>query len=173
MVANGALPGCDEANDKWPRGCQSWVSTTLRKRAARPLTTGTTSLPRGTASAPPGQKSFCTSTTMRTSSLPGSTGMLISTVQVYSLSLQPKSGPRLQAAIDLVGEFDQIVRDLDRIGGARLEPPQRFGQIFELALRPLPDLIERRRGRDALTFDHHRVKERFASRLVIGEREEI
>src|SRR5262245_20044651 len=65
MVSKGFFPGWEEANEAWPGGCQSWVSTTFSKRAARRLITGTTSSPFGTASAPPGQKSFCTSTTIR------------------------------------------------------------------------------------------------------------
>ncbi len=52
----GCLPGCVEANDRCPRGCQSCVSTTLRNISARRLTIVTTSSPRGTASAPPGTK---------------------------------------------------------------------------------------------------------------------
>src|SRR5918996_6020692 len=65
MVSKGFFPGCEEAKEAWPRGCQSWVSTMFSKRAASRLMSGTTSSPFGTARAPPGQKSFCTSTTMR------------------------------------------------------------------------------------------------------------
>src|SRR5918999_2339746 len=65
MVSKGFLPGCEEAKEAWPRGCQSWVRTTLSNFATSRLITGTTSSPFRTASAPPGQKSFCTSTTMR------------------------------------------------------------------------------------------------------------
>src|SRR5450631_4607976 len=61
MVSNGAEPGCDVANELWPDGCQSCVSTTCLKRSLSRLTTGTTASPSPTASAPPLQKSFCTS----------------------------------------------------------------------------------------------------------------
>ncbi len=37
MVSKGFFPGCDEAKEAWPRGCQSWVRTTFSKRAARRL----------------------------------------------------------------------------------------------------------------------------------------
>ena len=55
------------ANETWSPGCQSWVSTTLVKFAAIRLIAGTTFSPPGTASAPPVQKSFCTSITSSTS----------------------------------------------------------------------------------------------------------
>src|SRR5919201_1674679 len=67
MVSNGRRSGCAEANEKCPAGCQSCVSTTCWNLCASSLITGTTSSPRGTASLPPGQKSFWTSTTSRTS----------------------------------------------------------------------------------------------------------
>src|SRR6202042_260018 len=66
-VSNGLLPGCEEAKEIWPVGCQSWVSTTLAKRSPRRLTSGTIASPSATASAPPGMKSFCMSITRRTS----------------------------------------------------------------------------------------------------------
>src|SRR5580704_1054032 len=67
MIPNGLAPGCADAKDACPRGCQSWVSTTLAKLSARRLTSGTIESPSSTASAPPGMKSFCMSTTRRTS----------------------------------------------------------------------------------------------------------
>src|SRR5579883_2299189 len=63
MVWNGSAPGWLLANEEWPAGCQSCVSTTCAKRCASRLITGTTASPSATASAPPGQKSFCTSIT--------------------------------------------------------------------------------------------------------------
>src|SRR3989337_1281989 len=60
---NGRFPRWLEANEAWPAGCQSCVSTTTAKRSAISLTSGTISSPCATASAPPGRKSFCTSTT--------------------------------------------------------------------------------------------------------------
>src|SRR3954451_22768729 len=68
MVSNAAEPGCAVANELWPAGCQSWVSATWPKPSARRLMTGTTASPSPTASAPPGQKSFCTSMIKSTSS---------------------------------------------------------------------------------------------------------
>src|ERR1700682_6441806 len=68
MVSNAAEPGCDVAKELWPDGCQSWVSATWPKRSVRRLMTGTTASPSATASAPPAQKSFCTSITSSTSS---------------------------------------------------------------------------------------------------------
>src|SRR4029453_13513600 len=70
MVVNGS-PLWVEAKDEWPFGCQSWVSTTCWNCAISLLTRGTISSPLGTASAPPGQKSFCTSMTMSASSAVG------------------------------------------------------------------------------------------------------
>ena len=49
------------------RGCQSWVKTRTANAGAMRLTSGTTRSPSATASAPPGQKSFCTSMTMSAS----------------------------------------------------------------------------------------------------------
>ena len=46
-VSNGRLPRCDDANERWPGGCQSCVSTTWLKRVATRLTIGTTSSHRG------------------------------------------------------------------------------------------------------------------------------
>jgi hypothetical protein len=46
------------------------VKTLTAKRGSSRLITGTTASPSGTARAPPGQKSFCTSTTI--SAAPGS-----------------------------------------------------------------------------------------------------
>src|SRR5688572_18531624 len=60
-----------DAKEEWPRGCQSWVSTTWRNCPIRRLTVGTISSPFGTARLPPGQKSFCTSMTTSTSSSVG------------------------------------------------------------------------------------------------------
>src|SRR6266446_8946928 len=71
MVSNAAEPGCDVAKELWPDGCQSWVSATWPKHSVRRLMTGTTASPSATASAPPAQKSFCTSIISSKSSLPG------------------------------------------------------------------------------------------------------
>ena len=66
--------------------------------------------------------------------------------------IQDLSLRRLQAAIDLVGELDQIVGDLDRIGRAPARAAATVRQSFELALRLLPDFIERRRRPQAPAF---------------------
>src|SRR4029453_7370157 len=69
-----AVKGCPlwvEAKEEWPRGCQSWVRITWSNRPIRRLTKGKISSPFGTASAPPGQKSFCTSMTISASSAVG------------------------------------------------------------------------------------------------------
>src|SRR5262245_56416396 len=87
MVSNGCRPGCDEANDRWPAGCQSCVSATCGNFSARRLINGTTSSPRGTASAPPGQKSFWTSTTRRRSVSVG----VISLLTTSRLSSRPSA----------------------------------------------------------------------------------
>src|SRR5580704_426581 len=139
MVSNGCRPGCEEANDKWPRGCQSWVSTTLRNRAAIRLTIGTTSSPRGTASAPPGQKSFCTSTAMRTSLSPN---VAVSLALMASISWPRLELRALHAAVHLRGERHQFVGNFDRIGRAGFQLAQRLGQALELALHARPDRIE-------------------------------
>src|ERR1044072_3627793 len=70
MVVKGS-PLWVEAKDEWPFGCQSCVSTTCWNCSIRRLTRGTISSPLGTASAPPGQKSFCTSMTISASSAVG------------------------------------------------------------------------------------------------------
>ncbi len=54
MTSSGARPGCEEANEACPGGCQSWVATTIGKRGIRALITGTTSSPPRTARAPAG-----------------------------------------------------------------------------------------------------------------------
>ena len=67
IVSNGCRPGWALANEACPGGCQSWVRITCVNSPASRLTAGTIASPSGTASAPPGQKSFCTSTMIRTS----------------------------------------------------------------------------------------------------------
>src|SRR6185436_11165097 len=57
----------------WPGVCQSCVTTTFSNLRASWLTSGTISSPCFTSSAPPGQKSFCTSTTIRQSVARGMT----------------------------------------------------------------------------------------------------
>src|SRR5436190_2660082 len=51
----------------WAGVCQSCVTTTFSNLRASWLMSGTISSPCFTSSAPPGQKSFCTSTTIRQS----------------------------------------------------------------------------------------------------------
>src|ERR1700730_5077856 len=67
MRSKGLRPSWLLAKERWPGGCQSWVASTWAKCRARRFTTGTMASPCGTASAPPGQKSFCASVTIRTS----------------------------------------------------------------------------------------------------------
>ena len=59
----GHGPPC-ATNDEWSAGCQSRVAIVSANRAsaANALIGAITSSPAGTASAPPGRKSFCTST---------------------------------------------------------------------------------------------------------------
>ncbi len=64
VVEKGAAPAWLEAKLEWPAGCQSCVSTTWLAEPISRFTTGTISSPPPTASAPPGQKSFCMSMTM-------------------------------------------------------------------------------------------------------------
>ena len=78
--------------------------------------------------APPGQKSFWMSTTSSTSLL--ADGHVFFHDGHLSLLHQP--------AIDLGGEFDQRIRDVNRIGGIRFEFAQRLGQPLQFALRPAP-----------------------------------
>src|SRR5271156_5711041 len=68
VTSNGLAPSCEDANDAWPAGCQSWVTTTFSNARPSRSTSGMIASPSATASAPPGRKSFCTSITMRTSS---------------------------------------------------------------------------------------------------------
>src|ERR1700677_4487445 len=68
VTSNGLAPACEDANEAWPAGWQSWVITTLSKARARRSTSGMIASPSATASAPPGRKSFCTSMTRRASS---------------------------------------------------------------------------------------------------------
>jgi hypothetical protein len=51
-------------------GCQSREATTVEKQGIQALMMGMMASPSATGSAPPGQKSFCTSTTSRTVSRP-------------------------------------------------------------------------------------------------------
>src|SRR5271170_5690685 len=69
MVVYGCAPGWALAKEICPAGCQSCVRMTCANFAASALTTGTISSPPATASAPPGQKSFCISITSRASVL--------------------------------------------------------------------------------------------------------
>src|SRR5271167_1393770 len=78
VTSNGMAPACEEANDAWPAGCQSWVTTTLSNSRARRSTSVMIASPSATASAPPGRKSFCTSITSRTSSAVMTIGASIS-----------------------------------------------------------------------------------------------
>src|SRR4029450_174984 len=55
------------ANEAWPGGCQSCVSTIWSWRPIRRLTSGTIARAPGTARAPPSQKAFCMSTTINAS----------------------------------------------------------------------------------------------------------
>src|SRR5919199_2099075 len=57
-------------NERWSCGCQSWVATTVPKRGISSFSVSTIWSPSFTASAPPGQKSFCTSTTINASCSP-------------------------------------------------------------------------------------------------------
>src|SRR5205807_8527394 len=52
-------------NEQWMAGCQSRLATTSGTAAATPFTTPKMASPRGTARAPPGQKSTCGSTIKR------------------------------------------------------------------------------------------------------------
>src|SRR5205085_2213934 len=61
----GLLPGWLDAKLPWPAGCQSCVATTRSNRGCSSFAIGMTSSPRGTASAPPGRKSFWMSTRIR------------------------------------------------------------------------------------------------------------
>src|SRR5579863_2538299 len=139
MVSWGCRPGCEEAKEAWPGGCQSWVRTTWAKRRVRSLIGPTTASPSGTASAPPGQKSFCTSTTMRTSVSEGTIMGVILTRRVLpqyparpgvrrrELVLGPGSGGQAEAAVDFGGQGAQGGGDFDRVGEG-LEGAQRLGE---------------------------------------------
>src|SRR5262245_55872896 len=165
MVSKGFLPGCVVAKEKWPGACQSCVSTTWWNRAARRLTIGTISSPCGTASAPPGQKSFCTSTTMSTSLPSMVAASLISgsrrarSAFARSLSKIWQVCLHFQPVVELRRKFLEFVGDLDRIGRARLEAAQGFGQPFKLALGVAPNVIERRRRAQAAAVLHHELEE--------------
>src|SRR5262245_43882268 len=88
---------------------------------------------------------------------------------VATLSVSPlASRPRplclhLRPAIALRRQLLERVGALDRIGRARLESPQGFGQPFKLALGVLPDVIDRRRRPQPTSVLHHRFEERFAA----------
>src|SRR3712207_404060 len=85
VVSKGCRAGWLEAKEAWPSGCQSCVSTTWRKALARRLIGAITASPSGTASAPPGRKSYWTSTTIRMSVSPG-----ISFVRCVMPTLHPQ-----------------------------------------------------------------------------------
>src|ERR1700722_6368293 len=170
MVSNGCRPGCEEANDKWPRGCQSWVSTTLRNRAAIRLTIGTTSSPRGTASAPPGQKSFCTSTAMRTSLSPN---VAVALALMASISWPRLELRALHAAVHLRGKLFKLVGNFDRIRRSGFQLAQRFGQALELALHARPDRIEGFRRLQSSAVLHDEMQQRLSGFVVTFKRQNI
>src|SRR4029450_11638832 len=65
-----------DSKEQCSAGCQSMVATDSHRCSKSRLITGTTSSPYGTARAPPGQKSFCTST-MINASVSGSTEIVL------------------------------------------------------------------------------------------------
>src|SRR5215831_15843396 len=130
MESKGLLPGWEFANDWWPGGCQSCVSTTFSKRLASSFTTGTTSSPFCTASLPPGQKSFCTSTTMSASAAPG---LSFSAMSRRALDLD-QAVVEGRAAAD-VG--DRLRRDFVRVAAVRSELLPPYGERDHHALARL------------------------------------
>src|ERR1700677_5172585 len=106
VTSNGLAPACEDANEAWPVGCQSWVITTLSKARRRRATSGMMASPSATASAPPGRKSFCTSITSRTSSP-------VMTIGVVSTSASP-AGPRERANTLALEQYHDHEREHER-----------------------------------------------------------
>ena len=79
MVSNGARPGWLAANEMWSAGCQSCVSTTLAKRGAMRLMTGTMASPSATAKPPPGMKPYWAS--MMINAVASSSLFMVSTIK--------------------------------------------------------------------------------------------
>src|ERR1700677_3827476 len=103
---------------------------------------GTISSPWGTASAPPGQKSFCTSMTIKTSLPP----MVAPSFMIQDLSCIQDlviSFRRLQTAIKLSRKSFEFVGDLHWIGHGRIERTQGLRQSFKLAPGMTPNVVER------------------------------
>src|SRR5262249_24333550 len=147
------------------------------------FTSGTTSSPRGTARPPPGQKSFWTSTTTRTSL---SRMSILSTITFslvvlfvdccsllsleHDLFRKPVSTFRDHALcppVDVGGEPPERLGHVHRISRAAVEPAQGFRQALELACCPRANVGEGFRRRYALAARHRLDQQRFSA-LGVG-----
>ena len=89
------------------------------------------------------------------------------------LSSLARSFPLRQTAVDLGGQLDQRLRDLQRIGCTSFEPAQRLGQACQIAGRTRPDLGKRRSWFEASPVSHDRLNQRFARLIVAFNRKGI
>src|SRR2546429_8793123 len=180
MVSNGRLSRCDDANEWWPGGCQSCVSTTWRKRPARRLMVGTTSSPCGTGSLPLGQKSFWTSTTNRTSLSPIVIAMVAypTAPSRDGRANKPRCGSSLRvllrhASIDFGRKPPQRLAHLHRVRRAGLEPAQRLGQALKITRGSRPNFGKQRRRRNTLAALHDQFDERLACLIIVLQRQDV
>src|SRR5262245_63441286 len=140
ITSNGALPGCDDANEICPGVCQSWVNTTCTNFCAMRLMTGTTCSPSLTAKLPPGRKQFCTSTTIST--LFSSTAMppaaKANLPDASSAPPSPQAKPWINSRRPNC--LMAVSHDLGRTGlgaaGQLLCPRQRIARQREVVARP-------------------------------------
>src|SRR5579871_3110207 len=145
-VWNGSAPGWLLANEEWPAGCQSCVSNTCAKRCASRLMTGTTASPSATASAPPGQKSFCTSITSSRSSARMSMSGGGPLDCGDGIAVAPTAGDHLTGVH--LGDKVAIGACLDRDHAGHIDEPGAVNP--HEAERPEPALFTRQRAADQM-----------------------
>src|SRR5262249_20833268 len=123
--------------DEWLAGCQSCVASTFEKRGSRRLTLSRMLAAPGTARAPPAQKSFCTSTTMRASA--GPMGSMAGSLALASRLPRQPGERRVHAALGSIFEphvapIAELVQPGQEgshgcLSGPRLVPPGRVGDL--------------------------------------------
>src|SRR5215211_2943497 len=125
----GHGPPCS-ANEPWSGGCQSRVATTrsYSPEPARSFSRAAIASPSGTASAPPGQKSFWKST------------MTSARVNAVISIAQDRADPAEWAEIVVVAHLDDPRRLLDRLLDRRLDDV--LEALERLVVRPVVARVE-------------------------------
>src|SRR5262245_37755037 len=141
---------------------------------------GTTSSPRGTGRLPFGQKSFCTSTTSRTSL----SSIVIAMVAHSTAPSRDRhantphraSSFRLllrHAPVDFDRKPPQRLAHLHRVRRAWLESAQRLGQALEITRGSRSDFGKRRRRRETFAALHDQFDQRRACLIIVLQRQDI